>query len=426
MRNVLGSGRTGRRTCESRSAASTAAPEPLAVQGDAESLRQVLVNLILNAIEAANRPGGPPPKVVVRLRKEAADRASVGVIRTRVPARPRPSATNSSSRSSRRSRTGPAWACSSPGRSPRPTAARSLAAADDMTCFTLELPLPPRSNAHGCTCWWLTTNRAFAGAWPSWPRELGHTRRHGRLGGTGPRARPRPQRPDVIVLDVRLPGMDGLSAMQHFQRALGRLPIIVMTAYGELATAVAAVRNGAFDYLTKPFDLSRGAAGDRAGADSMPGSGRRAAVRLPPARPAAGRSSAARRPCRRSSSGSPWSPPPTPASTSAARAARARSWSPGRSTATAAAADGPFVAVNMASLSPSLAESELFGHVRGAFTGAEQARKGLLEQADGGTIFLDEVADIPLALQVKLLRVLEHGEILPVGGDSGRCGAISA
>jgi DNA-binding NtrC family response regulator len=79
--------------------------------------------------------------------------------------------------------------------------------------------------------------------------------------------------------------------------------------------------------------------------------------------------------------------------------------------------EGPFVAVNVASLSESLAESELFGHARGAFTGADQSRKGLLEQAHGGTIFLDEVADIPLSLQVKLLRVLEHGEILPVGGD---------
>ena len=71
------------------------------------------------------------------------------------------------------------------------------------------------------------------------------------------------------------------------------------------------------------------------------------------------------------------------------------------------------------SLSPSLAESELFGHVRGSFTGAEQNRKGLLEQASGGTIFLDEVAEIPLTLQVKLLRVLEHGDIMPVGGNLG-------
>ena len=79
--------------------------------------------------------------------------------------------------------------------------------------------------------------------------------------------------------------------------------------------------------------------------------------------------------------------------------------------------DAPFIAVNVASLNPSLVESELFGHVRGAFTGADQPRKGFLEQAHGGTIFLDEIADIPMTLQVKLLRVLEHGEILPVGGE---------
>ena len=79
--------------------------------------------------------------------------------------------------------------------------------------------------------------------------------------------------------------------------------------------------------------------------------------------------------------------------------------------------NGPFVAVNVASLSSTLAESELFGHVRGAFTGAEQARNGLLIKADHGTLFLDEVADIPIPTQVKLLRVLEDGEVLPVGGD---------
>jgi two-component system nitrogen regulation response regulator GlnG len=79
---------------------------------------------------------------------------------------------------------------------------------------------------------------------------------------------------------------------------------------------------------------------------------------------------------------------------------------------------GPFVAVNIAALSPTLAESELFGHVRGAFTGADQPRNGLLVEANGGTLFLDEVADIPLAVQVKLLRAMEQGEVMPVG--SGR------
>jgi two-component system nitrogen regulation response regulator GlnG len=78
--------------------------------------------------------------------------------------------------------------------------------------------------------------------------------------------------------------------------------------------------------------------------------------------------------------------------------------------------DGPFVAVNVAALSPSLAESELFGHERGAFTGADRSRTGLLAQADGGTLFLDEVADIPLSIQVKLLRALDSGEVVPVGG----------
>jgi two-component system nitrogen regulation response regulator GlnG len=77
----------------------------------------------------------------------------------------------------------------------------------------------------------------------------------------------------------------------------------------------------------------------------------------------------------------------------------------------------PLVAVNVAALSPTLAEGELFGHVEGAFTGAAQARPGLLLQAHGGTLLLDEVADIPLALQLKLLRVLDHGEVLPVGAD---------
>jgi two-component system nitrogen regulation response regulator GlnG len=222
-------------------------------------------------------------------------------------------------------------------------------------------------------------------------------------------------RPDVILLDVRLPGMDGLSAMRHFQEAAPGVPIVVMTAYGDLSTAVTAVRNGAFDYLAKPFDL---AVAQRAIESALKHNGRPidASVRLPP-KDLAGVIVGASLPmqevfkrialvapseacvhlCGESGTGKEF----------AARAIHRYS----------RRAAGPFVAVNIASLSPTLAESELFGHVRGAFTGAEQSRKGLLEQAGGGTIFLDEVADIPLALQVKLLRVLEFGEIVPVGGE---------
>jgi two-component system nitrogen regulation response regulator GlnG len=222
-------------------------------------------------------------------------------------------------------------------------------------------------------------------------------------------------RPDMIMLDVRLPGMDGLAAMQHFQKAAPDVPIVVMTAYGELATAVAAVRNGAFDYLTKPFDL---AVAQRAIESALKHHARPtdAPVRLPPKDPAGlivGASPPMQEVFKRIALVAP---------SEACVHVRGESGTGKELVARAIhrysrRAAGPFVAVNMASLSPTLAESELFGHVRGAFTGAEQSRKGLLEQAGGGTIFLDEVADIPMGLQVKLLRVLEFGEIVPVGGE---------
>lgn len=221
-------------------------------------------------------------------------------------------------------------------------------------------------------------------------------------------------RPDVIILDVRLPGLDGLSAMQRFREACGPVPIIVITAYGELATAVAAVRNGAFDYLPKPFELSvaqrviqrallQPADLAREPPRYVPEAGE---LRL------VGSSSVMQEVFKRIALVAP---------SDACVHLRGESGTGKELVARAIhrysrRATGPFVAVNVASLSPSLAESELFGHVRGAFTGADQPRRGLLEQAHGGTLFLDEVADIPLAIQVKLLRALELGEIVPVGG----------
>jgi len=219
------------------------------------------------------------------------------------------------------------------------------------------------------------------------------------------------QPPDAIVLDVRLPGMDGLAAMDQLRQRCGAPPIIVITAYGDLGTAVEAVRRGAFEYLTKPFDLQTA---ERAVRRALTHGPRPAPARGPEnVAGLVGRSPVMQEVFKRI------------ALAAAADASVLLCGESGTGKELAARAihrysrraDGPFVAVNLAALSPTLAESELFGHVRGAFTGADQERRGLLLQAHGGTLFLDEVADIPLPAQVKLLRALEHGEVLPVGAS---------
>ena len=215
------------------------------------------------------------------------------------------------------------------------------------------------------------------------------------------------------MLDVRLPGSDGLSAMAKFRAKCPLAPLLLMTAYGDLQTAVAAVRNGAFEYLVKPFDLAK--------------------VQRALERALASRQRPVSRPARAEALGGLVGRSPVMqevfkriALASAADIAVLIHGESGVGKELAARAihehslrvTGPFVAVNIAAISPSLAESELFGHVRGAFTGADRDRVGLLAQANGGTLFLDEVAEIPLATQVKLLRVLEHGEVTPVGGTT--------
>jgi two-component system nitrogen regulation response regulator GlnG len=199
--------------------------------------------------------------------------------------------------------------------------------------------------------------------------------------------------------------------MKLFRQALGDAPIIVITAFGDLATAVKAVEQGAFEYVLKPFDLHEiRAAVERA-------------LRAKPAPPKhlteapdgmLGRSATMQAVFKRIAL----------AAASDAEVLLSGESGVGKELAAhaihrhSARRDGPFVAVNIAALSPSLAEAELFGHVAGAFTGAHQARKGLLSQADGGTLFIDEVADIPLPIQVKLLRALDQSEVLPVGADA--------
>ena len=222
------------------------------------------------------------------------------------------------------------------------------------------------------------------------------------------------RRPDVIVLDVRLPGLSGLAAMDRFRQTVGAVPIIIITAFGDLATAVEAVRNGAFEYLLKPFDLATAQRAIQRAVDSLEQSPAPEVCAIEHGEgPIVGHCPAIQEVFKRIAVVAPSDACvhiQGESGTGKELAARAIHRYSRRS-------EGRFVAVNVASLSPSLSESELFGYVRGAFTGADQSRKGLLDQAHGGSVFLDEVADIPLPLQVKLLRVLEHGEILPVGAD---------
>lgn len=220
--------------------------------------------------------------------------------------------------------------------------------------------------------------------------------------------------PDLIVLDVRLPGVDGLTAMKLFRRINDQTPIIVITAFGDLKTAVTAVEQGAFEYILKPFDLQEiRTAIERAVRRAPSGIAAAAASATTGVDGMLGCSPAMQVAFKRI------------ALAAASDAAVLLSGESGVGKELAAnamhrhspRATGPFVAVNMAALSPTLAEAELFGHVEGAFTGATQTRRGLLAQADGGTLFIDEVADMPAPIQVKLLRALDQGEILPVGAD---------
>ncbi len=227
---------------------------------------------------------------------------------------------------------------------------------------------------------------------------------------------PRAQ-PDLIVLDVRLPGMDGLAAMDRFRELVGPVPIVVITAFGSLNTAVAALGQGAFDYLPKPFDLDQAAAViHRALAAPQIVDGQQSADEPTADAQLYGTSPAMQEVFKRIALVAPTdSAVLISGETGTGKELVARAIHRHSARATA-----PLVPVNLASLSPTLVESELFGHVRGAFTGAATARQGLLELANGATVFFDEAGDIPASVQVKLLRVLEQQEVTPVGDTQPR------
>jgi two-component system nitrogen regulation response regulator GlnG len=224
--------------------------------------------------------------------------------------------------------------------------------------------------------------------------------------------------PDAIVLDVRLPGRDGLSAIKDLRGRVGDVPIIIVTAFGNLQTAVRAVEEGAYDYLAKPFDLEQAAEILRR---ALRQSAAPASASQGPTKGADNETAA-----RETLIGS--SLPMQAIFKQIALVAGSnvpvlitgesgtgKELVAGAIHANSPRRNAPFVPISLAALSAGVIESELFGHVRGAFTGADRDRQGLLELADGGTVLLDEIGDVPLPVQVKLLRAIEQREVTPVG-----------
>ena len=215
--------------------------------------------------------------------------------------------------------------------------------------------------------------------------------------------------PDVLVSDIRMPGVNGLELMERVRASKPLLPVIIMTAHSDLDSAVAAYKGGAFEYLPKPFDVDGVAALVRRAASKRP-----AIEPQEDATPTAiiGEAPAMQdvfRAIGRLSQSQITVMITGESGTGKELVARALHNNSPR-------ANRPFIAVNTAAIPKDLMESEFFGHERGAFTGAQMQRKGRFEQADGGSLFLDEIGDMPSDLQTRLLRVLQNGEFYRVGG----------
>ncbi len=220
--------------------------------------------------------------------------------------------------------------------------------------------------------------------------------------------------PQVLVSDIRMPGGSGIELLNKIKAKHKLLPVIIMTAYSDLDSAVSAFQGGAFDYLPKPFDVPKAVDLIRRAVEESLRDAAAADVPVAQVPEILGQA---------------------PAMQDVFRAIGRLSQSivtvlitgesgSGKELVANALhkhsprASGPFVAINTAAIPKDLLESELFGHERGAFTGAQTTRRGRFEQADGGTLFLDEIGDMPFDLQTRLLRVLSDGQFYRVGGHN--------
>jgi DNA-binding NtrC family response regulator len=224
---------------------------------------------------------------------------------------------------------------------------------------------------------------------------------------------------DLVVADHNMPGATGISLCDDLTANRPEVPVVVITAFGNLETAIAAIRAGAYDFLTKPFEIEQLVLTlDRALAHKALKEEvkrlRRAVAESAPFGQILGQSTPVRTMCDLIAR----------AADSEATVLITGESGTGKDLVAKALHEGsqrragPFVAINCAAVTESLLESELFGHRRGAFTDARESRAGLLVQAKGGTVFLDEIGDMPLPMQAKLLRTIESRTVRPVGSDS--------
>jgi len=217
--------------------------------------------------------------------------------------------------------------------------------------------------------------------------------------------------PDLCLTDMRLPDGNGISLVEHIQRELSHIPVAMITAHGSVETAISALKAGAFDFISKPIELETlrklvnsalQLEGDTSRAEDAVGQeliGNAQSIKL--LRQQISKLSRSQAPIHimgESGSGKEV-------------VARLIHMNGPRAT-------GPFVAVNCGAIPHDLMESELFGHIKGSFTGAANDKVGLFQAAAGGTLFLDEVADLPLTMQVKLLRAIQEKSVRPVGASA--------